>query len=105
MDGLNTRNDYKCLLFTIFLTKWTNPGLFFIYFHLSKHTFLFLQIINVKKCASRIWCRDSNSRPLEHESPPITTRPGQEYKLNQGKIPQIQKINCEGYCLFLMETI
>ena len=23
-----------------------------------------------------VWCRDSNSRPLEHESPPITTRPG-----------------------------
>ena len=23
-----------------------------------------------------IQCRDSNSRPLEHESPPITTRPG-----------------------------
>ena len=22
------------------------------------------------------WCWDSNSRPLEHESPPITTRPG-----------------------------
>ena len=25
---------------------------------------------------SSIWCRDSNSRPLEHEPPPITTRPG-----------------------------
>ena len=30
----------------------------------------------VKKCPSSIRCRDSNSRPLEHEPPPITTRPG-----------------------------
>ena len=29
----------------------------------------------VKKCPSSIRYRDSNSRPLEHESPPITTRP------------------------------
>ena len=27
-------------------------------------------------CPSSTWCRDSNSRPLEHESPPITTGPG-----------------------------
>ena len=30
----------------------------------------------MKKCPSSIWCQDSNSQPLEHESPPITTRPG-----------------------------
>ena len=30
----------------------------------------------VKKCPSSIRCWDSNSRPLEHEPPPITTRPG-----------------------------
>ena len=30
----------------------------------------------VKKCPSSIRCWDSNSRPLEHESLPITTRPG-----------------------------
>ena len=29
-----------------------------------------------EKCPSSIRCRDSNSQPLEHESPPITTRPG-----------------------------
>ena len=28
-----------------------------------------------EKCPSSIQCRDSNSRPLEHESPPVTTRP------------------------------
>ena len=30
----------------------------------------------VKKCPSSIWCKDTNSRPLKHESPPIATRPG-----------------------------
>ena len=59
-----------------FLKKWANPGLFYIYFRLFKHTLHFLQQIKVKKCPSRIQCRDSNSWPLEHESPPITTRPG-----------------------------
>ena len=29
-----------------------------------------------EKCPSSIWCRDSNPRPLEHESLPITTRSG-----------------------------
>ena len=56
--------------------KWANPGLFFIYFRLFKHALQFLQQINVNKCPSSIRCRDSNSQPLEHESPPITTRPG-----------------------------
>ena len=35
-----------------------------------------LQQINVKKCPSSIWHRDSNPRPSERESSPITTRPG-----------------------------
>ena len=26
-------------------------------------------------CSSSIWCRDSNPRPLKHESSPITTIP------------------------------
>ena len=30
----------------------------------------------VKKCSSSIQCQDLNPQPLEHESPPITTRPG-----------------------------
>ena len=39
-----------------------------------------------KKYPSSIWCRDSNSRPLEHEPPPITTRPGlPPKKLFEGK--------------------
>ena len=53
------------------------PGLFFIYFRSfsNKHQYNFTTI-NVKKCPSSIRHRDSNPRPLERESPPITTRPG-----------------------------
>ena len=54
------------------------PGLFFI-FRLFKQTIQFLQQINVKKMSnypSNIRRRDSNPLPYEHESSPITTRPG-----------------------------
>ena len=61
---------------TCFFFKMVLPGLFFIYVCLFKHTLQFLLQIIVKKCPSSIQCRDSNSRPLEQESPPITTRPG-----------------------------
>ena len=51
------------------------PPLSFI-FRLFMQTLLhFLQLIYVKNVSS-IRCRDSNPRPSEHESPPITTRPG-----------------------------
>ena len=30
----------------------------------------------VKNDPSSNWYRDSNSQPIDHESPPITTRPG-----------------------------
>ena len=46
-------------------------------FGLFKHSTLqFLQQIHVKKCPSSKECWDSNPQPLEHEPPPITTRPG-----------------------------
>ena len=32
----------------ILFLKWANPGLFFVYFRLFKHTLQFLQQINVK---------------------------------------------------------
>ena len=50
--------------------------LFFVYFCLFKQTLPFLQQINVNKCPSSIRSWDSNPRPSEHVSPPITTRPG-----------------------------
>ena len=46
-------------------SKSANPGLFFIYFRLFKHTLQFLQQINLKKCPSSKQYRDPNSQPLE----------------------------------------
>ena len=52
------------------------PLLTFI-FGLFKQTSLqFLQQEYVKKCPSSIQSQDSNPQSLEHESPPITARPG-----------------------------
>ena len=59
----------------IFLKKWANPGLFFIYFHSFTHITIFTSN-KCEKCPFSIRCQDSNSQPLEHESPPITIRPG-----------------------------
>ena len=52
------------------------PASFFVYFRLFKQTLEFVQQINVIKCPSSIWCWDSNPRPSEHVSIPISTRPG-----------------------------
>ena len=40
-------------------------------------------------CPSSIWRQDSNSQPLEHESPPITTRPGLPPKSCGKRLPFI----------------
>ena len=54
-----------------------HPGLFFVYFRsLQTHINTILQKIDVKKCPSSIRRWDSNPRPSERESPPITARPG-----------------------------
>ena len=55
------------------LIKWAIPGLFFVYFCLFKQT---LHTNICEKCPSSIWCWDSNPGPWQHESPPISTRPG-----------------------------
>ena len=58
-----------------FFQKWAFPAPFSFIFCLVKQILqLLLQQYNVKKCPSRCW--DSNSRPTECQSPPITTRPG-----------------------------
>ena len=57
--------------------KWANPGLFcHLVLSFQKHITNFTANRYVKKCPSSIWYRDSNLQPLEHEYPPITTRPG-----------------------------
>ena len=56
---------------------WDIPGFFFVYFRpFDKQTLKILQQINVQKCPSSIRHWNSNRRPSEHESPPMTTRPG-----------------------------
>ena len=49
------------------------PASFHVFSPFQTH---FTANMYVKKCPSRIRSRDSNSQPLEHESPLITTRPG-----------------------------
>ena len=50
--------------------NWTILGIFFIYFW----TFSYIGTILQQKCEKlSMWCHDSNSRPLDHQSPPITT--------------------------------
>ena len=51
-----------------------HPGLYFVKFRLFKQTLQFF--VKCQKILSSIRYRDSNPRPSEHESPPITTRPG-----------------------------
>ena len=65
------------LLVNSFFKNGPTPASFLFIFGLFKQKSLqFLQQINVKKCPSSIWCWDWNPRPFEHESSPITTRPG-----------------------------
>ena len=52
-------------------------GLFLIYIQsFQKIVKTILLHINVKNDPSSMQCRDSNSQPLDHQSPPTTTRPG-----------------------------
>ena len=57
-----------------FFKKMSQPRPLF-HFCLFKHTTIFTTN-KCEKCPSSIRRRDSNSRPLEHEPPPVTTRPG-----------------------------
>ena len=60
-----------------FLKNGPSPASFsFIFCIFQTNINTILQQINVKKSPSSIWHWDSNPRPSERESPPITTRPG-----------------------------
>ena len=63
-------------LIVFFFKKWANLGLFFVYFRSFQTNNTIFTTNQCEKCPSSIWRWDSNPRPLEHESPPITTRPG-----------------------------
>ena len=53
------------------------PGLFLFIFGIYQTNITFFQQYNAKIIHPiAVWCWDSNPRPFDHESPPITTRPG-----------------------------
>ena len=63
---------------TVFFTL-ANPDLVFVYFRsFQTHSNIIFTTNHCEKMSipSSIQCRDSNPRPLDHESSPITTRPG-----------------------------
>ena len=67
-----------------FFKKMGNPRPLFVYFQsFQTNINTILQQINVKKCPSSIQHWDSNPRPSERESPPITTRPGLPPKITK----------------------
>ena len=61
----------------MFFYTWAIAGLFFVSFRSfsNKHQNNFTSN-QCEKCPSSIWHWDSNPRPSERESPPITPRPG-----------------------------
>ena len=62
-----------------FLKKWAIPGPFFVYFwSFQTNTYTIFTTNQCEKMPmpSSIPCRDLNPWPLDHESSPITTRPG-----------------------------
>ena len=80
VSSLLTFIGQKKIFFFGFLlqTKLANPYLLFHLFSVfsNKHHYDFDTKSTWKmSCPSSIQCQDSNSRPLEHESSPITTRP------------------------------
>ena len=72
---------YACYLFPIGISEeysflMGRPGLFSIYFRLFKQTLQFLQQYIVKNVHPVYGAGIQTPQPLEHESPPITTRLG-----------------------------
>ena len=54
---------------------YLGTALFFHLFCIFNTHYKFYNKYVCEKCPSNIWCRDMNLRPLEHEPPPITSRP------------------------------
>ena len=69
------------------------PASFSFIFGLFKQILQIFTTIICKKCPSSILCQDSNPQPLEHESPPITTRPGPRPKSVSLSLEVVLKIN------------
>ena len=61
-----------------FFKKWTNPGLFFVYFRTFQTNIIKIFTTDQcekMSCPSSIMRWDLNPQPLECEPPPITSRP------------------------------
>ena len=68
---------------------WPTPAYFIIYFQSFQTNIITIFTTNIfEKCPSSIRCQDSNPQPSEHESLPITNRPG--------LLPSIK----HSYCVF-----
>ena len=76
-DIVKMMEQKRGLFFGFFLKKMDQPrSLFHLFLSFQTHITNFTTNMYVKKFPSSIWCKDSNLQPLEHESPPITTRLG-----------------------------
>ena len=80
------------LIFLFFLKKnWANPGLFFVYFRSFQTNNIIFTTNECEKChvhpVSSAGIRTHDL--LEHESTPITTRPG---------LPPFKQIICNSFC-------
>ena len=78
VDKILRLSSLRSQSFLIFFKKWANPGLFFFDFwsFQANNTIFTTNQCEKLSCPSSIQHRDSNPRPLECESPPITTNPG-----------------------------
>ena len=63
------------VLFDWFFLNGPSPAYFLFIFVFSNNHYNFTTT-KCEKCPYGSRCRDSNPRPSEHESPPVTTRPG-----------------------------
>ena len=53
-----------------------HPRPLFVYFRPVQTNIAIFTTNICEECPASIWCCDSNPRPSEHETPPITTKPG-----------------------------
>ena len=72
----NGGKNIRFELSKVFYKMSQSRPLFHLLSSFSNTSQIFTTNRNVKKCPTCIQCWVSNSQPLEHESPPITTRPG-----------------------------
>ena len=62
------------LSYKVILEKWAKPGFLIIYFWSFQTNITTIFTANICENIQSVW--DLNPWPLEHESPPISTRPG-----------------------------